>query len=191
MLNDRAKSVENKIERTMEQVVSAAQAIPLERDLTALIKDSVRAAKRSYYLPDEDERLRSVFASYLRTRSILVEAIDSIMPVLKNKLNWRNELRTFAVGFTAGCLLVRATKFIIGLARQNPVIWKKLDESELRYGIERNTISHLYESLSSPRKMRQFHQAIRFFEAAKPEIITLAELSDLDREMIHDSTNWA
>lgn len=168
----------------MEQVVSAAQAIPAERDLTVIIEDSVRASTRSYYLPDEDERLRSVFASYLRTRSILVDAIESIMPVLQNKLNWRNELRTFTVGFTAGCLLIRATKFIIDLARQNPVIWDKLDESELRYGIERKTISRLYESLSSPKKMRQFHHASRFFEITKNEIIALAELSDLDREMI-------
>ncbi len=168
----------------MEQIVSAAQAIPLERDLKVIIIDSVRAAKRSYYLPDEDERLRLVFASYLRTRSILVEAIESIMPVLRNKLNWRNELRTFAVGFTAGCLLVRATKYIIQMAKQNPVIWKKLDESELRYGIERKTISRLYESLSSPKKMLQFHQAIRFFEATKTEIFALAELGELDREMI-------
>jgi len=184
MPNDGVTSVENEIERTMEQVVSAAQAIPLERDLKVIIMDSVRAATRSYYLPDEDERLRLIFASYLRTRSILVEAIDSIMPVLRNKLNWRNELRTFAVGFTAGCLLVRATKYIIQMAKQNPVIWQKLDESELRYGIERKTISRLYESLSSPKKMLQFHQAIRFFESMKTEIYALAELGDLDREMI-------
>ncbi|MFT5905427.1 MAG: hypothetical protein ACI9E1_001025 [Cryomorphaceae bacterium] len=184
MLNNRSQSVENKIDRTMEQVVSAAQAIPLENDLKVIIIDSVRAAKRSYYLPDEDERLRLVFASYLRTRSILVEAIDSIMPVLADKLNWRNELRTFSIGFTAGCLLVRATKYIIQTAKQNPVIWKKLDEPEIRYGIERKTISRLYESLSSPKKMLQFHQATRFFEATKPEIFALAELSDLDREMI-------
>ncbi|MGJ8655892.1 MAG: YiiX/YebB-like N1pC/P60 family cysteine hydrolase [Akkermansiaceae bacterium] len=184
MHKNEAQNDECKIERTMEQVVSAAQAIPQERDLTAVIEDSVRASARSYYLPDEDDRLRSVFAAYLRARSILVESIDSIMPVLRNKLNWRNELRTFAVGFTAGCLLVRSTKYIITLARQNPVIWNKLDESELRYGIERKTISRLYESLSSTKKMSQFHHATRFFESSKPEILALAELSELDQELI-------
>jgi hypothetical protein len=184
MLNDREQMLENKINRAMEQVVSAAQAIPLERDLNVIITDSVRAATRTYYLPDEDERLRLIFASYLRTRIILIEAIASIMPALRNKQNWRNELRTFAIGFTAGCLLVRSTKYIIQMAKQNPVIWKKLDEPELRYGIERKTISRLYESLSSPKKMLQLHQAIRFFEANKTEVFALAELSDLDREMI-------
>lgn len=82
MQNDVLRSVENKIIQTMEQVVSAAQAIPLECDLEVIILDSVRAAERSYYLPDEDERLRIVYSSYLRTRSILLEAIDSLMPVL-------------------------------------------------------------------------------------------------------------
>ena len=184
MQNDVLRSVENKIIQTMEQVVSAAQAIPLERDLEVIILDSVRAAERSYYLPDEDERLRIVYSSYLRTRSILLEAIDSLMPVLGNRMNWNNELRTFAIGFTAGCMLVRATKYIIHVAKQNPVIWKKLDESESRYGIERKTISRLYESLSSPKKMFQFHQAVRFYEAKKPEIYALAELGNLDKELI-------
>ncbi len=184
MRNDAQQYVENKIIQTMEQVVSAAQAIPLQSALTEIISDSVRAAERSYYLPDEDERLRVVFSSYLRTRSILNEAIDSLLPILGNKLNWNNELRTFAIGFTAGCMLVRATKYIIQTAKQHPVIWKKLDESELRYGIERKTISRLYESLSSPKKMFQFHQAVRFYESKKSEIHALAELGDLDKELI-------
>ncbi len=185
MQNKDTQAPETNIERTMEQIVSAAQAIPLERDLSVVIEDSVRAATRTYYLPDEDDRLRAVFATYLRTRSILVEAIDSMMPVLQNKLKWRNELRTFTLAFTAGCLLVRATKFIIDLARKHPVIWEKLDESELRYGIERKTISRLYESLTSPKKMWQFHQATLFFEAEKTEILALSELSSLDKELIH------
>lgn len=184
MQNDVRQSFEHKIIQTMEQVVSAAQSIPLERDLNVIIADSVRAAERSYYLPDEDERLRLIFSSYLRTRSILIEAIDSIMPVLGNKPKWHNELRAFAIGFTAGCMLVRATKFIIQVAKQNPVIWKKLDEPEQRFGIERKTITRLYESLSSPRKMYLFHQAVLFYEAKKPEIFALAELGDLEREMI-------
>ena len=80
---------------------------------------------------------------------------------------------------------MRATKFIIDLARKHPVIWEKLDESELRYGIERKTISRLYESLTSPKKMWQFHQATLFFEAEKTEILALSELSSLDKELIH------
>jgi len=79
---------------------------------------------------------------------------------------------------------VRATKFIIELARQNPIIWNKLDEAELRYGIERKAISQLYKSLSSPKKMLQFHQATRFFEKTKSEILALAELNTLNKEMV-------
>lgn len=175
---------DHEIEQTMELVISASQSIPLVDDLETIIRDSERASRRSYYFPDEDERLRSVFASYLRSRTILVDAIESLMPTLTNKLNWKNELRSFAVGYTAGCLLVRATKYVIGMARQHPVIWKKLDESEPRYGIERKTISKLYESLSSPKKMHQFYQATRFFESKKNQIFELSDLSSLDHEVV-------
>jgi len=173
------------IKSIIEQVVSAAQAIPLEKDLQIIMEDANNASVRNYYTPDEDERLRSMFATYLRARSMLVESIDSIMPILKNKQNWKNELRTFTVGFTAGCMLVRATKFIIEASRKNPVIWKKLDESELRYNIERKTLTKLYESLSSPKKMLQFHQATKFYEASKDEIMAFGKDSDLDRELLY------
>ena len=172
------------IKQAMEQVVSAAQAIPLEKDLEAIIKDAENASVRKYYTPDEDDRLRSIFATYLRARSMLIESIDSIMPILKNKQNWNNELRTFAVAYTAGCMLVRSTKYIIESSRKNPIIWKKLDESELRYNIERKTLTNLYKNISSPRNMIQFHQATKFFEASKEEIMSLAKDSDLDQELL-------
>lgn len=168
----------------MEQVVAAAQAIPLKKDLIIIIEDSVRASVRSYYLPDEDERLRTTFAHYLLARNTLLEALESIMPLLNEKQILRNELRSFATGYTAGCMLIRSTKFIIELAQQHPVIWNKLDESEQRFGLKRKTISHLFESLSSPKKMWQFHQATRFFEKSKPEIMALDKLSNIDHELI-------
>jgi len=90
------------IRHNMEQVVSAAQAIPLAKDLRLVLKDAKKASVRKYYLPDEDDRLRSIFTTYLRARSMLIEVIDSIMPILKNKQTRKNELRTFAIGFTAG-----------------------------------------------------------------------------------------
>lgn len=179
-----SNSTAESIKATMEQVVAAAQAIPIEQDLQAVIEDAERASVRKYYSPDEDDRLRSVFATYLRARLMLIEAMDSIMPILENKQNWKNELRTFAVGFTASCMLVRSTKFIIESSRKNPIIWNKLDESELRYNIERKTLTKLYESLSSPKKMYQFYQATKFYEASKDEIMNLAHNSELDRELV-------
>jgi len=172
------------IRNNMEQVISAAQAIPLAKDLRLVLKDAKKASVRKYYLPNEDDRLRSIFTTYLRARSMLIEVIDSIMPILKNKQTRKNELRTFAIGFTAGCMLVRSTKFIIGTSKENPVIWEKLDESELRYNLERKTLTNLYKSLSSPKKMLQFHKATKFFDASKDEIMELADDSDLDKELL-------
>ena len=172
------------IRKIMEQVVSAAQAVPYEKDLLTILEDAENASVRKYYLPDEDDRLRSVFATYLRSRFILIEAIDAITPILNSKQIWKNELRTFAVGYTAGCMLVRSTKFIIDSSRKNPTIWKKLDEEEQRYNIERKTLTNLYKNLSSPKRMLQFHQATKFYDASKEEIMELASESDLDQELI-------
>jgi len=59
-----------------------------------------------------------------------------------------------------------------------------LVESELRYNLERKTLTNLYKSLSSPKKMLQFHKATKFFDASKDEIMELADDSDLDKELL-------
>ena len=167
---------ESIIESTARSVRSAAATLPMHQEMSIELKDAAAANKRGYFLPDEDERLRTTFARYLSVRNVLLETIEPIQAVIKNSdpdnkqdaLNeeqqWHLRLQSFIIGFTAATILVRTASFIIDLADKKPVVSKKLDEAESRYGIRPKSYTQIYKNLSSSRRMWRFHEALIFYE---------------------------
>lgn len=160
---------------TLEQVVSASQAIPRRENLAELLGDVQAAELRGYFLPDEDERLRNEFRRYLRMRSVLLTCILELEPACDDQEDWPRCIRAFAVAFTAACVLTRAAEFLVDVAGDRFLVWKKLDEAEPRYGLERGSFTQVYKSLSSPRQMWRFHEAILFWELHAEEVMSLRE----------------
>lgn len=150
--------------------------MPTESNISTELTDAEAANQRGYFLPDEDERLRALFAHYLSVRSTLLEAVESIQPIIreleKRSINqadnddalWKLRLQSFITGFTAATMLVRAASFIVNLADERPVVSKKLDEAEDRYHIEAKSYTLVYKNLGSTRRMWRFHEATLFYE---------------------------
>ncbi|MDA0767222.1 MAG: YiiX/YebB-like N1pC/P60 family cysteine hydrolase, partial [Verrucomicrobia bacterium] len=134
--------------------------------------DAEAAQARGYYLPDEDERLREVYARYLALRAVLWGTVEALAPIVdtKEELAWEQRLRAFGVGFCAAALLVRAGTFLVELARVRPVVWRKLDEAEGRYGIERKSFTRIYERLASTRWMWRCYEAAQFYRVHREDL---------------------
>ena len=75
---------ESIIESTARSVRSAAATLPMHQEMSIELKDAAAANKRGYFLPDEDERLRTTFARYLSVRNVLLETIEPIQAIIKN-----------------------------------------------------------------------------------------------------------
>jgi hypothetical protein len=58
--------------------------------------------------------------------------INNMRPHLKGE-----DLRVFGTAFCAASMLMRSAAFLLDLAKDQPVVWKKLDEAEPRFGLER------------------------------------------------------
>ena len=168
--------------RAARMVRSVASAMPSRDKLQQELTDAELAQQRGHYLPDEDERVREVFARYLSVRSVLLETVESIQPILDRQAgdesvdvtdDWH--LRTFVVGFAAATMLVRAANFMVGLASERPVVWKKLDGAEPRYGIPANSYTMVYKNLGSARRMWRFYEAMIFYEVHKQDIAALVD----------------
>jgi len=136
------------------------------------LADAEAAQGRGYYEPDEDERLREVFARYLGVRAVLWETIEGLLPVVdtKKEIPWEQRLRAFGTGFCAAALLVRAATFLAEFVGDRPVVRRKLDEAEPRYGIERKSFSRIYRRLASARWMWRCHEAARFYEVHREDL---------------------
>jgi len=72
-------------------------------------------------------------------------------------------------------VLVRGSAYVISLAKKRPVIWKKLDEPEMRYGLPPKTFTQVHESVTAPLQMMLFRDAVEFFRGHRQEILALAE----------------
>lgn len=165
------------IVRAARVVRSVAVALPRRGEMDLELADAEAAQARGYFLPDEDERIREVFARYLSTRGILLETVESIQSVIDAQVGdftageaCDRHLRTFVVGFAAATMLVRSANFIVALAAKRPVVWKKLDEPEPRYGIPAKSFTMIYKNLSSARRMWRFHEAMSFYEVHRLDI---------------------
>jgi len=174
------KVLEDAILSAARSVRAVAPMLPLRDEVAVEIADAVAAQERGYFLPDEDERIREVFARYLRVRAVLLETVDSMQPafdclgdaaddVPADEI-WSLRLRAFTVGFAAGTMLVRAAKFMVELGDGRDVIRKKLDEGESRYGISRKSYTKVYKNLVSSRRMWRFHEALSFYEVHKDDV---------------------
>lgn len=160
------------IESSRDTLLAVAPAMPRRQELATEISDAMAAQERGYYLPDEDERVREVFARYLEVRAALRGVVARMEPWVDmgTRLSREQQLRVFIVGFTAACFLVRSGLFMIGMADGRRVVRRKLDEAEPRFGIPRKSFTEVYRLQSSVRRMWKFHAAWEFYQANHSEI---------------------
>lgn len=163
------------LSRALRSVESAALGIPSRASLSEELMIVNKAQERGWFTPDEDERVRLHYAQYLSARMALLATLQQIETMLKGmKREWSENLPYFATAFAAACLMVRGSTFIIDLARTRPVVWKKLDEPEQRFGLPRYTFSSLHKAATDRKRRHQFQDAVAFYRAHRAEILALA-----------------
>lgn len=161
-------------------------ALPAPELMDRLISDSRAAEARGYYDPQEDERLRDTFTNYLAVRAAIWQMIQSLRPQFKTlsqkgskaALN-KTESRAFAIAFCGAEIIVRTGEHLIGLARERDIVWQKLDEAEMRYGLKRKSFTRLYRQLTSAFRMFGFYQARDYYDAHKDELLTCLDEESL------------
>ncbi len=168
------------LERARMTLGAAAEALPRAEDLQELLQQVEDAQNRGYFLPGEDDDLRQVYASYLAVRSSLWEVVLS----LRSLLGKESRLEIFGVAFCGAAMLLRSANFVIGLGKDRPIIRRKLDEAESRYGLEWKSYTRIYRSVSSIRWMWRYQDALRFYEANREEI--LASLREVEMSQVAD-----
>ncbi len=172
----------NIISDAARTVRASYAALPTPRDMAALNADSKAAEARGYYDPLEDERLRETYASYLGMRVAIWQSIQSLKPQFKKFKNGgldKADHRAFGIAFCGAEIIVRTGEYLIGLARERDIVWQKLDEAEMRYGLTRKSFTRLYRQLTSAFKMHGFYQARDYFDAHREDIMESLDTAEL------------
>jgi len=171
-------------EGALREVLAAGAALPKLSDLEEVLKLSERAEERGYFSAEEDDRLCEIYAQYLRARGVLWGAVNSLQPLLKQKdeaaERGPSQAAIFGVAFCAAAMLVRSGSYLVESARKSPVLWKKLDAEESRFGIERKSFTRVYKSLSSTLWIWRYLEAGRYYlEQKDPIFETLEKEADI------------
>jgi len=171
------QQVKQKIASATRTLLTVGPLMPTEESLETEIQDAANATERGYYLPDEDERLRTSYSQYLRTRKALHETLGELRPLVlsKGKVPKEYEVQVFVVAWCTACLLVRGGRYLVDNFRCNDVVRKKLDEAAPRYAIARKEFTTIYKSLTSPRNIWIFLTGVKHAEKSKEAIEALAD----------------
>ena len=163
---------------------AAYAGLPTPEEMDALIADSYAAEARGYYDPQEDERLRENYARYLGIRTAIWQMIGTLRPKFKTFKSAKSslstdQLRAFGVAFCGAEIIVGTGQYLIRLARKRDIVWRKLDEAELHYGLKRKSFTRLYRQLTSVFKMRGFYEARYYFNENQEAILAALESETL------------
>ena len=154
------------LKRGAGAVLAAAGALPERGELLEEVALVEAAQQRGYFLPDEEEFIRARYWQYLGLRAALLETLGELAGHAgKRSAEWEGRIPLFITAFAAACVLMRANRFVVDLASERPVLWKKLDEEDPPAGIPRKTFTAMYRSMSHPVTARRFLMAADFYFA--------------------------
>lgn len=163
------------VARGTAATLAAARAVPTADDLAAELACADRASGRGYFLPDEDALVRQRYIQYLAVRGALLATLEELGAAAGDgDISWKERLPVFTAAFAAACVLMRATRFIVDLAKARDVVWKKLDEEDSVAGIPRKTFTALYKASSGATNLRRFLAASDFYFRHRDEIRALS-----------------
>lgn len=171
------QEIERRIESAARTLINVGSLMPSENSLAGEIADALAATDRGYFLPDEDERVRTAFAQYLRTRNALHETLAELRPLVlrKRKVPAKYHAQVFTVAWCTACLLVRSGRYLVDNFRKNEIVRRMLDESEPRFDIAAKEFTGIYKSLTSPRNIWIFLTGIKQAQTSRLEIEALIE----------------
>jgi hypothetical protein len=142
----------------------AAKSAALHRELDARRK----AENRRFYLPEEDDRVRWQFVTFLSYRAALLRIAATYgnyecvrEPALR--------ARCCMVGTAAAGVAYEGSLRLIESFQDNAVVRKKLNEREPRWGLPPDLFDKVVASASSQANLRMFHEMAAFYVGRRDE----------------------
>jgi len=142
----------------------AAKSAALHEELDARRK----AENRQFYRPDEDDRIRWQFVTFLSFRAALLR----IAATYGNYESVREpalRARCCMVGTAAAGIAYETSLRLITTYQDNPLARKKLNEGEPRWGLPADLFDKVTASASNEGNFRMYHEMGTFYVARREE----------------------
>jgi len=127
------------------------------------------AARRGYFTPDEDDRVRQALLAYRNYRLAAYEIIfrhRDFAHIAEESLR----RRCFLVGFAAALVLYAKSLKIIQVAEHQPLLRAKVNEPDAKFDLEAGFFDDVLVGYSSLSNYRALARADRFWRSQRREI---------------------
>ncbi len=168
------------LEQARNTLLSAQDAMPTAAEVDELEGIASGARERGYLLPDEEDALRFLVTRYLHVRLALHTTIQSMQPLVPRFRPAKDDasIKAFVCAWLAGCMLMRAARYILQHYAEDPLIWKALNQAHPEKGIPAGMFDQIRDSSCRPKTLLRFFQAMRFAETLEEQINTLGQDPD-------------
>ena len=128
-----------------------------------------KAEGRDYYRPEEEDRIRWAFVTYLSYRAALLRLIATYAGFEAVRDQPEIQARCFTVGYAAAATAFeRALQLVTQYAEDRPAR-KKLNEAEPLWGLQAGMFDRIYESVTDDANLRKYQEMTAFYELRKME----------------------
>lgn len=125
----------------------------LHAEMAAKRKDE----KREFYTPEEDDRVRWHFVSYLSLRSALLRLVATYANF---EMIREPELRSqcFMLGYASASIAFQHALLVVQGYGKDPLVARKLNEREPLWGIDAGMLDQIRASASNSRSLEKFEE---------------------------------
>ena len=166
LVNLSPEELDTQLSADLERLRVIASGIDeLERDYKALdaeLRQRQIDDDRDYYLPEEEDRIRALFMTYLSYRSALLRMVATYasFEVVRDE---NARARSFTLGYTAAMTTFKSSLQLI-TAHRGEVARLKLNEAEREWGIPAGMFDRIYEGVTNERNIELAMEMAAYFE---------------------------
>ncbi|MGA0369563.1 MAG: YiiX/YebB-like N1pC/P60 family cysteine hydrolase [Kiritimatiellia bacterium] len=165
------------LEKARDTLLAAQAMIPEAGEVEVLHAELEPALQRGYFTPDEEARIKSVFARYLHVRSALHQTILSLRPLLPRfgQRIGNDSRRAFIAAWLGGCMLMRSARYMVNRYYDISMVRNLLNRPDTDYGIPEGVFDQIHRNSTRPRTLLRYLRALRIAEQQKIQFQEYAE----------------
>lgn len=146
----------------IDELQDKSSALSLE------LKNRREKERRDYYRPEEDDRVRGQFMSYLAYRAALLRMVATYAG-FQSVTDPQLRAQCFLVGYGAGTTVVDASYQLVSRYRDDSVARSKLNEPDAAWGMPAGMFDRIEESLASEKNISTFEEMAAYFQTRREQ----------------------
>ncbi len=161
-----ADQLDRQIRADLERLKAAVAGLQDLNRRAGILRDELakrrKAEGREFYRPEEDDRIRAHFLTYLSYRSSLLRLVATYAGY-QTVADPGTRTRCFILGYGAGVAAYDAALTLVTMYGVDPIGQKKLNEAESRWGIPAGMYDQIYYGAAKEENLQQIQEGGAYY----------------------------